>query len=67
VPADDAPHVFDRYWTARRAGGSRGTGVGLAIVRGIAEAHGGRAWLEPARTSGATFSIAVPVAPDAVR
>lgn len=65
VPAEDAPHVFDRYWTARRAGGSRGTGVGLAIVRGIADAHGGRAWLEPARASGATFSLALPVAPDA--
>jgi signal transduction histidine kinase len=39
--------------------------MGLAIVRGIAEAHGGRAWLEPAPPgSGATFSITLPVAPD---
>lgn len=63
VPAADAAHVFDRFWTARRAGRARGTGMGLAIVRGIADAHGGRAWLEsPVPGRGATFCIALPVA-----
>lgn len=63
VPAEDAPHVFDRFWTARRTARARGTGMGLAIVRGIVDAHGGRVWLEPPVTgSGATFSIALPVA-----
>jgi PAS domain S-box-containing protein len=63
VPAEDAPHVFDRFWTARRTARARGTGMGLAIVRGIADAHGGRAWLEPpVAGSGATFNIALPVA-----
>jgi len=63
VPPEDAPHVFDRFWTARRTARARGTGVGLAIVRGIVDAHGGRVWLEPPSPgSGATFSIALPVA-----
>ena len=63
VPAEDAPHVFDRFWTARRTARARGTGMGLAIVRGIVDAHGGRVWLEPpVPGSGATFSIALPVA-----
>jgi signal transduction histidine kinase len=67
VPAEDQPHVFDRFWTARRNARVRGTGMGLAIVRGIADAHGGRAWLDtPVPGSGATFSIALPVV-EAVR
>ena len=62
VPAEDAPHVFDRFWTARRTARARGTGMGLAIVRGIVDAHGGRVWLEPPVSgSGATFTIALPV------
>ena len=66
VSAEDAPHVFDRFWTARRSARTRGTGMGLAIVRGIVGAHGGRVWLEPpAPGGGAAFSIALPIAPSA--
>jgi len=62
IPYEDAPHVFDRFWTAARNARVRGTGMGLAIVRGIVDAHGGEAWLEPAQPGcGATFSIALPV------
>jgi signal transduction histidine kinase len=64
IPAEHAALVFDRFWTARRSARPRGTGMGLAIVRGIVEAHGGHAWLEPAPPgSGATFRVALPVAP----
>jgi PAS domain S-box-containing protein len=60
IPAEHATHVFDRFWTARRSERTRGTGMGLAIVRGIVDAHGGRVWLEPAEPGeGATFSIAL--------
>jgi PAS domain S-box-containing protein len=63
IAIDDAPHVFDRFWSSRGSSRARGSGMGLAIVRGIAEAHGGRVWLEPQQPgSGATFSLALPVA-----
>ena len=68
IPEEDASHVFDRFWTAARSARVRGTGMGLAIVRGIVDAHSGEVWLEPARPGcGATFSIALKVTPPHAR
>src|SRR5215207_41810 len=64
VPAEDLTRIFDRFWTARRTSRTRGTGMGLAIVRGIAEAHGGRAWVEPNADRGATFYVFIPTPSD---
>jgi signal transduction histidine kinase len=63
IPEEDVPHVFDRFWTARRDSRVRGTGMGLAIVRGIVEAHGGRVWVERNARGGATFKLRLPAAP----
>jgi PAS domain S-box-containing protein len=59
VPAEHRSHVFDRFWQARehRRGGA---GLGLAIARGIVEAHGGRIWLEEAKGGGAMFVVELP-------
>jgi len=53
--------VFEIFQTlGRRAGGRRGTGVGLAIVKKIAEAHGGRVWLESEPGQGTAFFVSFP-------
>ena len=60
IPDEDVSRIFDRFWTAGRDSRIRGTGMGLAIVRGIIEAHGGRAWVERNASGGATFNLLLP-------
>ena len=52
-------HVFGAFWQARHAD-RRGLGLGLAIARGIVEAHDGRIWVESAPGRGSTFLVALP-------
>lgn len=56
------PHVFDRYWQASRAKRG-GAGLGLYIVKGIIEAHGGRVWVESRVGAGCAFHFTVPSRP----
>jgi signal transduction histidine kinase len=61
IPAADLPRLFDRFWRARK-GERRGAGLGLSIVKGIVETHGGRIWVESTPGQGSTFYFTVPVA-----
>ncbi len=61
IPVSDMRRVFDRFYRVRRPGQQqRGSGIGLSLVKHIADAHGGRAWVENAPDGGAivTFSVA---------
>jgi two-component system sensor histidine kinase KdpD len=60
---DEKDRVFDKFYRGQQRGVRRraGTGMGLAIARGIIEAHGGRIWAESAPGAGATFTMAIPV------
>ena len=57
----DLPHVFDRFWQAKRSR-EGGAGLGLAIARGIVAAHGGEMWVESEQGRGSTFFFTLPIA-----
>jgi PAS domain S-box-containing protein len=51
---DQLTHAFDRFWQSRRTD-REGAGLGLAITKGIIDAHGGRIWAESTVGKGSTF------------
>jgi signal transduction histidine kinase len=65
VPIADRERIFERHERGdgyRTASGSDGAGLGLAIVRAIAEAHGGYVELDSRAGIGSTFTIVIPAA-----
>lgn len=60
IPEADIRNVFRPYWQAKKTA-HMGAGLGLAIVRGIVEAHGGKVWAQNAAGGGAEFRFTIPV------
>ncbi|MFF0506481.1 sensor histidine kinase [Streptomyces fimicarius] len=62
IPAEDLPHVFDRFWRAEKSRSRRtgGSGLGLAIVRKLVEAHGGTVEATSTEGEGSTFALRLP-------
>jgi two-component system phosphate regulon sensor histidine kinase PhoR len=64
IHPDDLKRIFERFYRARdaRSNKVRGSGIGLALVKEIAEAHGGRVSVESVLGKGSTFTVTLPVA-----
>jgi two-component system sensor histidine kinase BaeS len=63
ISAEDLPYVFNRYYRGtqpaeKRAGGS---GIGLAVVKELVEAHRGRVWVDSTQGKGSSFHFTLPV------
>ncbi|WP_437437851.1 ATP-binding protein [Streptomyces olivoreticuli] len=60
ISTEDLPYVFDRFYRSRQARALPGSGLGLAMARQIARAHGAELTAEQAETGGARFRLSFP-------
>jgi len=60
IPLEHLSHIFDAFQSFPRAEGRKGTGMGLAIVKKIAEKQGGRVWVDSKPGEGAAFHVLLP-------
>jgi signal transduction histidine kinase len=60
IPEDQLPLVFERFYRADKARTRSGAGLGLAIARQIAEAHGGTIEAQSTPGTGSTFILRIP-------
>jgi len=64
IAPDDLPHVFEAFYTQPGVAGESGSGLGLAVSRRIAEAHGGAITVQSTPGQGSTFVITLPALGD---
>ena len=62
IARTDQERVFERFFRVdkARSRATGGTGLGLAFVRHVAEAHGGRVWVDSEEGVGSSFRLAIP-------
>jgi two-component system sensor histidine kinase KdpD len=64
IPESDLPFIFDKFYRGKDNSEIIGTGLGLALVKSIAEAHEGQVWAENKPDGGAVFFLQLPKAPE---
>ena len=68
IAPGDLPHIYDRFWRAdparSRTSARPGAGLGLAISKWTAEAHGGAIEVQSRPGKGTTFTVRLPLAPE---
>ena len=57
---DQLPHIFDRFWQVEHSS-HHGVGLGLAIAKGIVEAHNGKIWVDSEKGVGTNFHFLIPI------
>lgn len=61
IDEKDLPHIFERFYRGAGSGGRTGTGLGLSVVRQVAQLHGGSVSVQSAAGSGSTFELRLPL------
>jgi len=61
IPSVDLERIFDKFYRVLGTQRTTGSGLGLAVVKGLVEAHGGRIWAENREGGGAIFRFTLPV------
>ncbi len=59
IPAEALPHIFERYYQAKRDSRVSGTGIGLALVKSLSDLHGGEVSVESEEGKGSVFRFAL--------
>jgi PAS domain S-box-containing protein len=62
ISAQELPHLFEIFYRGQESGRESGFGLGLATVKRIIDAHGGRLWVDTGRGRGTTFFFTFPLA-----
>ncbi|HQI80011.1 MAG TPA: HAMP domain-containing sensor histidine kinase [Deltaproteobacteria bacterium] len=62
IPEEDLPRIFEKFYQARYTRGHGGIGLGLAISRGIVDAHGGKMYAHSQVGQGSVFAFHLPCA-----
>ena len=60
IPADELPHIFDRFWRGQATTQTSGSGIGLTVAAELAQAHGGELTATSTEGEGTTMTLRLP-------